>query len=95
MVPWLRKGSTVILIYSNLVYYFKFSQITNTLAERYSGTKDLIFARIDGSNDDIEGLIITAYPTVLLYNKNDDIPVLYEGDYSLNDVRKFLNTHTT
>ena len=55
----------------------------------------MVFARMDASENEVPGLIVTAYPTLFFFTTDDPMPVLYDGDYSTDELIKFIKIHTT
>lgn len=52
---------------------------------------DLIFAKIDVSTNELEGLELRSYPQLRIYPKGaKDKPIDYIGSYEVEDVKKWL-----
>jgi hypothetical protein len=46
---------------------------------------------IDGEKNDIEGIAIESYPTILFYSaQKKDEPIKYEGQYLKEEIIKFI-----
>lgn len=53
--------------------------------------ENLIIAQIDGTKNDVEGVIVDGFPTIYLYGVgNDQNGVAYGGELSVKGITKFL-----
>jgi protein disulfide-isomerase A1 len=67
----------------------------DTLAQHYASVSDLVIAKVDVTSNDVPEQI-EGFPTLILYKKGSKgSPVKYNGDRTLQDLRKFLSTHST
>jgi hypothetical protein len=62
------------------------------LAEQLSYFGDeLIVTKIDGTKNEVQGVVIEGFPTVYLYPKGENQkPIHYNGRNTLKSIKKFL-----
>ena len=66
------------------------------LAEILEVVPDLTIAEIDSTENEIEELDITGYPTLLLFKNGDkEKPIEYEGERSLSKLLQFLKENSS
>ena len=55
----------------------------------------LVMAKIDATENEVESVNISGFPTVKFYpgNKKDKAPLDYNGDRSVEDIIKFIKTN--
>ena len=55
----------------------------------------ILFARIDGSKNEVESVDYSKFPTIFFYpgNKKDQKPLKYDGDRTVDDMIKFIKEH--
>ena len=55
----------------------------------------LRLAKIDGTQNEVESVILSGFPTVKFYpgNKKDQAPLDYNGDRSVEDIIKFIKNN--
>lgn len=68
----------------------RLSPIFEELADLYKSTDDVLIADLDHTVNDIEGVEIEGYPTIVLFPGNGDEPVYYEGSRTLEDFVEFI-----
>ena len=72
--------------------------IYNDLAKKYNKMKDkIIFAKIDATENEVEGVEIDGIPTLLFYagNKKNEAPIEYEGNRTLKQLEKFIKKNAS
>ena len=58
------------------------------------GTKDLVLAEFDTEKNDIPpGVSMSGLPTILLFTKEMENPILYKGEDTLEGILSFLKTN--
>jgi protein disulfide-isomerase A4 len=74
----------------------EFDKVFKKLAKKLGGPR-MFFGKMDGTANDMHpGYEIKGYPTIFFvpaFKKHE--PVLYDGDRSYKDVKKFINTHSS
>lgn len=68
----------------------RLAPIFEELADLYKSTDNVIVADLDHTLNDIEGVEIEGYPTIVLFPGNGDAPVYYEGSRTLEDFVEFI-----
>lgn len=69
----------------------KLAPIYEKLAESLSSVDSLVIAKVDATENDIEGIPIEGFPTVLLFpSDNKETPIPYEGERTVPGFKKFL-----
>jgi len=66
--------------------------IWDQIAEKYADRKDLMFAKVDGTENEIDGVEIEGFPTLIMYKKETNEAVDYVGKRELDDLVKFIET---
>ncbi|CDI83813.1 thioredoxin, putative [Eimeria acervulina] len=61
------------------------------LAMRVADVSGLLIARIDATRNEVDGVAIAGYPTLYLYRRGDEEPLLYAGDRSTRDMLRWLS----
>jgi protein disulfide-isomerase A1 len=66
-----------------------FKELAKKLKEK---NPKILFARIDGSKNDVESVKYTGLPAIFFYpgNKKDQEPLKYDGDRTIKDMIKFI-----
>ena len=73
----------------------RLAPIYSELATSYKNDDDFVFAKIDGSLNDVDFIEVEAFPAVYLFPKNNkDKPVILEKMASLDDLKRFVVDHT-
>lgn len=70
----------------------KLAPVFEELASLFEG-KDVIVAEIDHTQNDVEGVEIQGYPTLVLFPADGSEPVYYEEDRSLESMAEFIKEH--
>lgn len=70
----------------------KLEPIYNELAEKLLGQEDLVIAKMDSTANEHSAISVKGFPTLKLFTPGNATPVDYNGDRSLADLVKFLET---
>jgi len=62
------------------------------LGEKYKDSKDFIMAKIDGTENEVEGVEIDGFPTLKMYKKETNDVIDYTGRRDEEDLVKFIET---
>ena len=70
----------------------KYEEVAKKLKEK---NPKLVLAKIDATENEVESVNISGFPTVKFYpgNKKDKAPLDYNGDRSVDDIIKFIKTN--
>jgi protein disulfide-isomerase A1 len=70
----------------------KYEEVAKKLKEK---NPKLRLAKIDGTQNEVESVILSGFPTVKFYpgNKKDQAPLDYNGDRSVEDIIKFIKNN--
>ena len=70
----------------------KYEEVAKKLKEK---NPKLRLAKIDGTQNEVESVILSGFPTVKFYpgNKKDQTPLDYNGDRSVEDIIKFIKNN--
>ena len=70
----------------------KYEEVAKKLKEK---NPKLVLAKMDATENEVESVNITGFPTVKFYpgNKKDKAPIDYNGDRSVEDMIKFIKTN--
>ena len=70
----------------------KYEEVAKKLKEK---NPKLLMAKIDATENEVENINISGFPTVKFYpgNKKNKAPIDYNGDRSVNDMIKFIKTN--
>ena len=65
-------------------------------AKRLKENDKLIFAKIDGSANEVESIAISGFPTLFFFpgNKKNEKPIQYNGKRTTEDLIKFIKNHS-
>src|SRR5690606_32129087 len=67
-----------------------------TLAKNLAGIKDLVVAKFDATQNEVEGLEVKSYPTILLYPANNkQNPIKFTEQRSEENIWAWLKKHLT
>ena len=56
-----------------------------------SEEKNLIFAEIEGSENEVDGIEIDFFPTVMLFqSENKANPIIFKGERTINQLTEFI-----
>ena len=72
----------------------KLAPIYEELAQKLAGESDITIAKMDATENEHNLMPVTGFPTLKLFKPNSKTPVNYEGDRSLKDLVKFMETQT-
>lgn len=72
----------------------KLTPIYEDLAKQLSNETDITIAKMDATDNEHPAMPVTGFPTLKLFKPHSRTPVNYEGDRSLKDLVKFLETQT-
>ena len=70
----------------------KLEIVLKDLAEKLSKETDIVIASMDAVDNEHPSMPVTGFPTLRLFKPNEQTGILYEGDRSLKDLLKFLET---
>ena len=70
----------------------KYEEVAKKLKEK---NPKLLMAKIDATENEVENINISGFPTVKFYpgNKKNKMPIDYNGDRSVDDMIKFIKTN--
>ena len=93
----------ILLFYSPLCYYLhhhckELLQNYPVVAKRLKKLNPkLLFAKIDGVENEVESIIISSFPKVKFFpgKQKDKNPIDYDGDNSIDDIIKFIKEHSS
>ena len=62
------------------------------IAKILKGNNKLLLAKIDGSSNEVENVLISGFPTILFYpgNKKHEKPIQYNGKRTAEDIIRFI-----
>ena len=65
------------------------------MAKDLRNNEEIVFAEIDGTKNEMEGLVsVEGFPEILLYLKDRSYaPIKYEGELKVNELKDFLRSH--
>jgi len=66
--------------------------VWDQIAEKYKDRKDLLIAKVDGTENEVEGVEIEGFPTLIMYKKETNEAVSYTGRRDMDDIVKFIET---
>lgn len=72
----------------------KLEPIYKELAEKLANETDIVIAKMDATENEHPLMPVTGFPTLRLFKPGSKTPVDYQGDRSLKDLVKFLETNT-
>lgn len=56
--------------------------------------KNLIFAEIEGSENEVPGIEIDFFPTIMLFqSENKSNPIIFKGERTIAQLAAFINQH--
>jgi len=64
----------------------------DALGEKYKDSNDLIIAKIDGTENEVDGVEIDGFPTIKMYKKETNEEIDYTGKRNMEDLVKFIET---
>ena len=72
----------------------KLEPIYVELAQKLSSENDIVIAKMDATENEHPLMPVTGFPTLRLFKPGNKTPVDYQGDRSLKDLVKFMETNT-
>ncbi|XP_076247333.1 protein disulfide isomerase isoform X2 [Calliopsis andreniformis] len=66
--------------------------VYEALGEKYKDSEDLVIAKMDATANEIEDIKIRSYPIIMLFKKNTNEAVTYNGEMTLAGLSKFIDT---
>lgn len=72
----------------------KLTPIYEELAQKLSNEADIVIAKMDATENEHPAMPVSGFPTLRLFKPNSKTGVNYEGDRSLKDLVKFMETQT-
>jgi len=66
--------------------------IWDQIAEKYADRKDLVIAKVDGTENEVDGAEVEGFPTLIMYKKETNEAVDYTGKRDLESIVKFIET---
>jgi len=66
--------------------------IWDQIAEKYEGRKDLVLAKVDATENEVDGTEIEGFPTLIMYKKETNEAIDYNGKRDLESIVKFIET---
>ena len=54
--------------------------IWDQIAEKYADRKDLVIAKVDGTENEVDGAEVEGFPTLIMYKKETNEAVDYTGE---------------
>ncbi|XP_076280886.1 protein disulfide isomerase [Lasioglossum baleicum] len=67
--------------------------IYEALGEKYKDSEDIVVAKVDATANELENVEVLGYPTIILYKKETNEAVTYNGERTLEGFSKFLETN--
>ncbi|XP_043262912.1 protein disulfide-isomerase isoform X1 [Colletes gigas] len=67
--------------------------IYEALGEKYKDKEDIVIAKMDAVANELEDLTIQNFPTIMLYKKETNEAVQYNGERTLEGLSKFIDTN--
>lgn len=71
----------------------KLEPIYKELAEKLADQTNIVIAKMDATENEHPLMPVSGFPTLRLFKPNSKTPVDYNGDRSLKDLVKFLETN--
>lgn len=66
--------------------------IYEALGEKYKDSETIVVAKMDATANELEDVKIVNFPTIILYKKDTNEAVSYNGERTLEDLSKFLDS---
>jgi protein disulfide-isomerase A1 len=70
----------------------KLAPIWDELGEKYKDSSDIVVAKLDATSNELEDRRIESFPTVLLFPKNSDEVITYNGKRTLEAFVNFIES---
>jgi len=68
--------------------------IWTELGQYVEGLDDVVIAKMDSTQNEVTGVSVKSYPTLIYYPKNNKQGVPYTAGRELNDFKEFLKTNS-
>jgi protein disulfide isomerase len=68
--------------------------IWTELGQYVEGLNDVVIAKMDSTANEVTGVAVKSYPTLIWYPKDNKKGVPYQGGRELNDFKEFLNSNS-
>jgi len=72
----------------------KLAPIWEELGEAYKDNKNLVIAKFDATANEAEGVEVRGYPTLIFYPKDNKAGVNFDGDRTLEPIKKWLEENS-
>lgn len=66
--------------------------VWDQLGEHYKDRDDIVIAKMDATQNEVEGIRVTGFPTLKWFPKNSDEVIDYSGDRSLEAFKRFIDS---
>nr|AII97805.1 BLTX433 [Nephila pilipes] len=66
--------------------------IYDELAEKYKDSSDVVIAKMDATANELEHTKINSFPTIKLYKKGTNEVIDFNGERTLEGIRRFIDT---
>jgi len=66
--------------------------IWDQIGEKYSDRKDLVIAKMDAVENEVDGVDISGFPTLIMFKKETNEQIDYIGGRNLEELTKFIET---
>ncbi|XP_017882152.1 protein disulfide-isomerase [Ceratina calcarata] len=66
--------------------------VYEALGEKYKDSEDLVIAKMDATANEVESVKIINYPTIILFKKESNDRVEYNGERTLEGLSKFIES---
>lgn len=73
----------------------KLAPIWEELAQHYANVDDLVIAKFDSTANEVDGVDIRSYPTLIFYPKDNKAGVPYSEGRELDDFKAWLNENSS
>ena len=68
--------------------------IWTELGQFVEGLDDVVIAKMDSTANEVKGVGIKSYPTLIYYPKDNKKGIKYEGGRELNDIKTYLSENS-
>ncbi len=68
--------------------------IWTELGQFVEGLEDVVIAKMDSTTNEVAGVAVKSYPTLIYYPKDNKKGVAYQGGRELNDFKDFLSANS-
>jgi len=70
----------------------KLSPIWDELGDKFNDLPDVVVAKMDSTSNELEGLKISSFPTIMFFPKDSDEVITYKGERTLEALVKFVES---